>query len=188
MHFLIDGYNVLFTLGFASPRDGPKALRDARYRLLAWLAAGHNAPDHGHAAGKVVVVFDAARAPRGTSEFEIHSGIHVYYAIQRDEADDLIEELIQQTSAPKHLHVVSNDHRLQTAARRRRCVVMKCAEYLEWLQRRLERRPPAGKAADLTGKPARLTDEETAHWLREFDELRDSPELKELSDPDEFYR
>ena len=49
-----------------------------------------------------------------------HQGITVCFAEQYAEADDLIEELIRLDSMLRRLVVVSSDHRLQRAARRRR--------------------------------------------------------------------
>ena len=50
----------------------------------------------------------------------------------------LIEELIRNEASPRLLTVVSDDHRIQHAARRRGCVVLGCLDYYERL---VQRRP-----------------------------------------------
>ena len=77
--------------------------------------------------------------------------------------------------------VVSDDHRIRDAARRRHCLPMGCAEYLEWLERhRKQRRQPR---APEPGKPQGVSREETQHWLHEFADLAEDPDMKELFDP-----
>src|SRR5262245_9957963 len=131
MFYLIDGYNLLHALGAPRRRAGPGALEKARLRLLGRL---HGAlRDQGP---NVTVVFDAARAPAGVpAEAEYH-GIRVRFAAGLAAADDLIEEVIRKAPAPKHLTVVSDDRRIQAAARRRRCPVLGCADFLLWLNGR----------------------------------------------------
>src|SRR5690242_13106530 len=119
MPVLIDGYNLLYALGWVrGRRGGPAALEKARRHLLGLLSGAYGAE-----AATVTVVFDAAKAPAGVADSEIYQGVHVRYAVRHEQADDLIEEVIRQDSAPRQLTVVSDDHRLQRAARRRRCVV-----------------------------------------------------------------
>lgn len=184
MPFLIDGYNLLYAMGVIRNRAGPTGLQKARRRLLGLLSGAY-----GDEASEATVVFDAAGAPAGAAEEEDYQGIHVLYAIHQDEADDLIEALIQHHSAPRRLTVVSDDHRIQQAARRRHCPVLGCGDYLEWLDRhRRERNQPPPETET---KPERLSEQETQRWLREFQDLADDPALKEvfgpfeLRDPDE---
>lgn len=177
MRFLIDGYNLLFAMGVLGKRTGSAVLEHARQRLLGLLAGAH-----GNAAVHVTVVFDAARPPPGLAAEHVYKGIHVVFAVEQEQADDLIEQLIRQASAPKNLTVVSDDHRLRDAAQRRRCVVLGCGEYLDWLDR--QRRPR--RAPEQPAKPENVSQSETERWLREFADLEQDPSWKELSDPPEF--
>ena len=68
---------------------------------------------------KTCVVFDAANPPRDRPSSFAIQGLEVRFAVGYPEADDLIEELIASHSAPKRLTVVSSDHRVQQAAKRR---------------------------------------------------------------------
>ncbi len=179
MPFLIDGYNLLYAMGGLRGRLGPTGLEKARLRLLGLLRGVY-----GEDASTVTVVFDAAGAPPGATEVRNYQGIHVHFAIHQQEADDLIETLIERASAPRQLTVVSDDHRIQQAARRRQCMVLGCNGYLDWLARqRYGRRPPA---SETTAKPSGVSPQEAAYWLREFADLEHDPRLKELSDPPEF--
>jgi predicted RNA-binding protein with PIN domain len=179
MAYLIDGYNLLHAMGILQGRTGPTGLEKARRRLLGLLHG-----TYGDRSSEVTVVFDAVNAPPDATEVQNFQGIHVRFAVRQDEADDLIEDLIQHDSAPRRLTVVSDDHRIQKAARHRHCQVVSCAEYLDGLnrsRRQHQRRPSAAPA-----KPEGVSRQETQHWLEEFADLADDAGLKELFDPYDF--
>jgi predicted RNA-binding protein with PIN domain len=176
VRYLIDGYNLLFAhLGTPPSRHLTRALERARRRLLEQLRAGH-----GDAGTDVTVVFDAAHAPLGApAELDYH-GIHVSFAVHQERADDLIEQMIRQAPAPRQLTVVTNDHHIQHAARRRHCNVMECDAYLNWLEQPNKKKtepntPPA--------KPVEVSPEDTEHWLDAFTGLESDPAMRELADP-----
>jgi predicted RNA-binding protein with PIN domain len=180
MLYLIDGYNLLHAMGVLGRRAGPDGLEKARLRLLGFVRAAHA---DGSAA--VTVVFDAAHGPAGAPHEQEYQGIHVVFANGPEQADDLIERLIQRASAPKNLAVVSDDRRIQQAARRRRCPVLGCMEYLDDLHRRRLR----GRAStDRPTKPEGVSREETQHWLNEFGDLEHDPDWKALIEPPEFFQ
>ncbi len=177
--FIIDGYNLLYAIGALQGRAGPAGLEKARQRLLGLLAGSFGAE-----AGGVTVVFDAAGAPPRAVASQEYRGVLVRFAVHEAEADDLIEELIRHSSAPRSLTLVSDDHRLQRAARRRDCRVQGCEEFMVWLGRyRRERTRPAAEAPE---KRDGLTEQETVSWVREFADLADDPAFKELFEPYEF--
>ena len=176
MLYLIDGYNLLYAMGVLLPgRTGPHVLEKARLRLLGLL---HGA--YGARSADVTVVFDAKHALPGVPEARDYQGIHVAFAVHEAEADDLIEELIRRASVPQQLTVVSNDHRIQQAARRRHCVVQRCGDFLDWLEG-AHRPRPAPPRED--AKPDHVSAEDAQRWLREFADLADDPALAELFDP-----
>ncbi len=179
MFYLIDGYNLLYAMGTLHARTPPDGLERARAALFGFLKGRH-----GDEAARVTVVFDARRAPRGAVAEANYQGIQVYFAVGHDEADDLIELLIRRASSPRLLTVISDDHRIQQAGRRRRCPVLGCGDYLALLERR--RRRPAAPPRSGDGKPAGVSRAEARLWLGEFAGLADDPALKELFDPDGF--
>jgi predicted RNA-binding protein with PIN domain len=180
MLYLIDGYNLLFALGVLRKRMGPDGLEKARRSLLGLLHGSF-----GDESGHVTVVFDAARPPPGVPAETTYQGVRVRFAVGQAAADDLIEVLIRQASAPRHLTVVSDDRRIKDAARRRHCVVSGCGEFLQELQRR--RNPPPAPPGEPPAKPSGVSSAEAQQWLEEFADLADDPALKELQDPPEFF-
>jgi hypothetical protein len=173
MDYLIDGYNLLHVMGVLGGKLGPDGLGRARNQLLAKLHAAYGA-----GAVAVTVVFDAANPPRDRPAELEFKGVQVRFAVGRHQADDLIEDIIAQASTPKRLTVVSDDHRLQRAARRRRCVCLGCDAYLRWLDRAGERRPPP--AAGEPAKPHNGSSRDKEDWLRTFGYLDDDPDFKEI--------
>src|SRR5207248_772703 len=130
----------------------------------------------------VTVVFDALRAPPTAADALEYQGIQVFFT-RDEEADDLIERLIRRASAPRLLTVVSDDHRVRDAARRRKCAVVECADFWDFLAQR-----PRPRAAAPGGEPKRdgVSHGEAQEWLREFAGLADDPDFKELFDPYDF--
>jgi predicted RNA-binding protein with PIN domain len=116
MTLLIDGYNLIHSAGLVAQPPGPGGLERARRALCEFLAASLAETER----GRTTVVFDARQAPPDREHVYVYQGITVRFAVDYNEADELIEELIERDSAPRQLTVVSSDHRLHRAARRRR--------------------------------------------------------------------
>ncbi len=116
----------------------------------------------------MTVVFDAAGGPAGASTEQDYHGIRVRFVVEGT-ADDWIEDLVRRESLPQQLTVVSDDHRLRTAAERRRCHSRRCLDYIEELQRGSSL-PPPPPPAEAPGKPETLSPEEARHWLQAFGE------------------
>jgi hypothetical protein len=89
--------------------------------------------------------------------------------------------MIRERPTPKQLTVVSDDRRIQKAARRGRCPAVGCLEFLEDLnQRRRRHSSPA------TLQPEKINDsrQDLEIWMKEFAHLDDEKEMKELFGPD----
>jgi predicted RNA-binding protein with PIN domain len=171
MRYLIDGYNLLHAVEVRTKHDGPHSLEPARNRLLDRLRRGHGAD-----AVNLTIVFDASRPPPGVSNRQNFHGITVLFAVG-EQADDTIEQLIHHDAAPKQLTVVSNDRRLQEAARRRECRVLDCISYLEHLQ---HPEPPRAVAeSDAFVKPDHISGEETRQWMETFGDVDKDPGLRD---------
>jgi predicted RNA-binding protein with PIN domain len=128
---LIDGYNVIGPV--APPGRGATTdwLQVERLRLLDRLVEHLSEPIR----SRTLVVFDAKAPPRDRPSRFNQQGIEVWFAVDYPEADDLLEEIIVQHPVPKNLTVVSSDHRIQTAARRRRAG---CFDADQWMDQLLD--------------------------------------------------
>ena len=158
MKLIIDGYNLLHASGVFGAGRGEGAFEQSRRALLDMLA-----DLLGEEAAHTVVVFDAARAPDGLPGRVTHRGIRVWFAREYPDADSLIEELVEDATSP-HLVVVSNDRRLQAAARRRRVRAVGCDE---WLAEARAARRRAREIRDT--KPPEPGPEGADYWKRYFD-------------------
>ena len=163
MPFLIDGYNLLNVANVPVSAKGKASLEKARLALLNFLAESLD-PDE---VPRTVVVFDAHDPPWGMPRETRHKGLVVRFAAQEDDADTLIEELIRADSAPRQLTVVSSDHRIQRAAKRRRArAVDSDVWYAEILRARKERHAAAADGPERPAGP--LLEEDVQFWMREF--------------------
>ncbi len=60
----------------------------------------------------------------------VPSAIHVIWSGTGKEADDIIEGLIERSTAPRQMTIVSSDNRLRKAAKRRRCKNLNSEQFL----------------------------------------------------------
>ncbi len=180
MALLIDGYNLLHASGILPRGVGPSTLERARGALLNFLVESLE-PDELRGA---TAVFDARTAPPGLPRIVDHRGLRVHFALQiRAIADELIEKLILADSSPRKLIVVSSDHRLQRAARRRRATPIDSdVWYAEVLKRRIARQKPA--VIDAPKPPGPLSPSEVSYWLGKFGVVADeSPNPTKTDSP-----
>ena len=164
MSVLIDGYNLMHVAAIVGRGAGVGGLARSRLALLNFLAESLDSRE----IAKTTVVFDAAGAPPGLPRVVRHRGLTVRFASQYPDADSLIEELIHQSTAPRRLTVVSSDHRLQRAARRRRAKAMDCDAWYAGVIRRRRRRQSREKRVAAGKPPVPLLAEDVAYWLRQF--------------------
>ncbi len=170
MHLIIDGYNLMHFLGLVRP-IGPKSLEKSRLALQEWLRR-----THGPAIGNVTLIYDGRLSEHTKREIQDDHGLRVHFSIG-ESADDLIEELLRRHSQPRNLSVVSNDRRIQEAARRRGALATSCSDYLDSVMEQGHAPPTIRKGPE---KP-RPSEEETEHWLKEFAELDNDPELRRFN-------
>ena len=167
--YLIDGYNLLHAMGILLGRVGPHGLEKARLNLLGVLAGSFDKE-----ADRLTVVFDAASAPAGVEAKQEYRDITVLFAQGGQEADDLIESLISRQDNPKNLVVISDDRRLQRAARHRNAQPMTCGDFLDLMDRRRQTRPSEIAESSPSSEKENLSNpEDTQHWLHEFRDLQE---------------
>jgi predicted RNA-binding protein with PIN domain len=164
MATLIDGYNLIFAVGMLGRNIGPRTLERARLALLNFLVNRLGDADR----AETTVVFDAKEAPPGLPDKIVHGDIQVRFARGYTNADELLQELIRADAAPRKLVVVSSDHQVQLAARRRRA---KAVDSEQWYDDLKYPSPVEQDSIDkeLGQKPIALpTEAEVDLWLREF--------------------
>ena len=161
MSLLIDGYNLLYAVGIVGRDTGGVGLQRSLTAMLNFLAETI-APD---LLRRTTVVFDGV-APGFPLQGD-YQGVMVQFAGRGHDADSLLEELILANTAPRRLVVVSSDHRLQRAARRRKArPVDSDVWYRELIAQQRARRQ---REQQSTGRPAvPLLEEDVDYWLRQF--------------------
>jgi len=116
---------------------------------------------------RTTVVFDAGEAPWGQPRSTRHRGIRVRFASGYESADAQIEELIARHTHPKRLVVVSSDHRIQRAARRRRAEAIDSDRwYADVCRQRAERN--RAQPEQPARPPVPLLAEDVEYWVRQF--------------------
>ncbi len=163
MSYLIDGYNLLNATGIVGRGVGPGTLERSRLAMLNFLAESLPPEE----ISRTTVVFDAWEAPRGLPRVTTHRGITVRFASPHGDADVMIEELIRSDSAPRRLTVVSSDHRLQRAARRRKAAAVDSdVWYAQIVRQRQQRQQSASETS--ARPPVPLLQEDVNYWIRQF--------------------
>src|SRR4051812_39323189 len=115
MALLIDGYNLLNVTGIFAGEGPGTELHRARLAFLNYLASSFTKRQR----TGTTIVFDAAGAPPGLPHTINHDGMTIHFARRHSNADEMIEELLEEWKSPRSLVVVSSDHRVQRAARHR---------------------------------------------------------------------
>ena len=169
---LIDGYNLIFECGLHGKNVNSHSLAQARERLLRTLSVALK-----DQASEIAVVFDARRQMlSGQQEQESYNGITVLYSVQFNDADEMIEHLIQKHSTPKSLTVVSSDHRLHKAAAKRKASA--CDSDYWW-----------DKITEVERNPFRIADDEKPKPLlseSELEQFKSAVENEIMDDDDDW--
>jgi predicted RNA-binding protein with PIN domain len=176
MHTLIDGYNLMFTLGLLEKRFGPDGFRKARMKFLSDLAGALGADR----ARQTTVVFDAREAPGHLPREFTHERMTVIFADEDEGADGWIERLIAAHSVPKALTVVSTDRRIRQAATRRKARALTSEDFWQELQSPHKKKaapppPTAEEDARLHG----LSPAAAAEWVDTFQDVTLDPSTEE---------
>ena len=157
MAIIVDGYNVLHASRWL--RSAWKGVDRAEFcHLLGRLAR--------HSGEKITVVFDAM-----PSEPDVGGGkaldVEVVFSGHGRTADEVIIQIINASSGPRDLTVVSSDRQIKAAARSRRCKTRGAGEFIKASARELEQ-AQSKQHLEPTEKEKGLSRRETDQWLSEF--------------------
>lgn len=173
---IIDGYNLLHAAGMAKKRYGPGGLEKSRNGMLNFLAS--HIPEGQRQ--RVTIVFDASEAPTDLVRRSQHRGLNVVFAPVESDADSLIEEMLDVHSSPKQVRVVSSDHRIQRAAKRRRSDFVDSEDYFDELELRgpVEDSENGSRGSSSPKYGGDVSDAETKAWQEVFGDIPESDKLK----------
>ncbi len=115
------------------------------------------------------IVFDGV-GPKDKSGFNNLRELEVKFSGTSREADDVIEKLIREDTAPRNLTVVSNDRRIKTAVNKRKATAADCVDFWTEVIKQLEKKKK--KQVEPQGKFYGISEAETEYWLREFGLLK----------------
>ena len=177
MALIIDGYNLLYVTGIVGDVAGAGGtFQRSREALLNFLATSIPEAER----GQTTIVFDAAEAPPGLPRTINHKGMTVRYASDYVDADALIEQMIGENHVPKSLLVVSSDHRIQRAARRRRAAFI---DSDRWYSELWQRRLASQQVAQLDKPVTQLSAAEIEYWVDKFTSDDQSIGISDDQDP-----
>jgi predicted RNA-binding protein with PIN domain len=160
---LIDGYNLLYGAGIIGEGVDAGTLQNAREALLGWLLQSLPQSDR----QRTVVVFDAHHPPPGRPSTFDRQGMTIHFARDHENADALLEDYIAANDAPRQLTVVSSDHRVQRAARRRKATAVDSGAWY----RTVDQQQPQRQQDPEAPKPdAPLNEVQVQQWLKFFGE------------------
>jgi uncharacterized protein len=163
MPLLIDGYNLLHVTGITGRGNELTELHRSREALLRFLAESIEPAER----AQTTIVFDAVGAPPGLPQSLVHDSITVHFARDYADADAMIEDLIAAHHTPRTLVVVSSDHRIQRAARRRRAKAVDSDRwYAELWEARHRRGQPPLEQPQKPGEELSAAD--VSYWTRQF--------------------
>ena len=155
----LDGYNLLHASGVFG-NAGRTSLESSREALLNWL--GDCLTDAQRE--RTTIVFDARDAPPGLPRSATKHGMRIEFAPRGKEADDVLEEMIGSHTSPRSLTVVSSDHRLHRAARRRKATAVDSDQWVAEVKRKSAGDPEFDR-------DIRLTSDELKDLLEDFGDV-----------------
>lgn len=176
---VIDGYNLMHAAGLARATYGPRDLERARDRLLKLLA--RNLEDRERPA--TTVYFDAKSSPSRSQLPGSFRDLRVIFAGGDGEADTAMEHFIERNATPKRLLVVTSDHRIQRAARVRRCPFIDSPAFLDelFLRSAAIKPDPETLPASHPKHTGGLSPGEVDEWLSVFADRADPEQFQRLS-------
>jgi len=183
---IIDGYNLMHSVGYARERYGQGGLERSRNRLLRFLINRLDLEER----RRTTIVFDARTIPfEGVRQQKLEE-MTILFNQAGSDADTLIEELTQEHSAPKQLEVISGDRRLQKAIKRRKGIAVESEDFARMLRERESIVPGSSQDVDSPSdsreKPesAEPSRSDTEYWMDVFGGVDASEATPEAIQPE----
>jgi len=155
MPIIIDGYNLLRWVQsidsvYADLDEAPLCRMISQYLIRTRSYAQ--------------VIFDGL-GPPDKRELANIPNMEVYFSGPDREADEIIEDKILESSAPKGLVIVSSDRRIRAAAQRRKATAVKADYFWLSLIEQLDKKAPTPEPKE---KRNGISETEADLWLNEF--------------------
>ena len=155
MPFLIDGYNLFWAVQKSS--EGAESISDVELcRILGQYL--------GLTSRTAEIIFDGVGPPE-KSGFDNIKGLDVFFSGASSDADTVIEDKIQSSSAPRRLTVVSSDRRIRKAAHLRKAASVKSEIFWNEVAKRLACRQ---RDNEPQAKQKGISEGETEQWMKFF--------------------
>jgi len=178
---LVDGYNLLYALGFIQPGDRTKrSLEKARHQLIDSIAKQLPSAVR----RSTWIIFDSADAPKNLPDAFVKNEIRVFFSREWLSADEMLQSWISEHSSPKTLVVISSDHAVQRRATARNATPFDSDHWIEAIEHVLAALQPkshSGAHRDRDGEFAaneetleanersqNINSQERDAWLKEF--------------------
>ena len=126
MHFLIDGYNLLFSL-----INSKKSLQTLRQELIEYLKK-----EFARKEIKGTLIFDGAHRRDEESGLSYPTPLVVAYAPKDQSADEYILEKLEISKNPKIITVVTNDRGLIRHAKSAGAKTQGNEDFIHWLKKK----------------------------------------------------
>ncbi len=156
MPLLIDGYNLL----------GAIHKSEEQHALMDEAGLCRMVSDFLRRMRKDGRMYFDGTGPRDKSAVTGLSNLEVIFSGPGVEADDRIEEEIEQSTSPRFLTVVSSDRRIRDSAGKRKAVSVPSDEFWKLVVKTLERKKKGIR--EPRAKREGLTESETEEWMKIF--------------------
>ncbi len=160
MRYIFDGHNLIFAVRGSGEQFASLSF-EATTQFLCHILEQYLVLKK----SKGVLFYDGT-GPMDKRFYNNFSRLEVEFAGEHFEADDLIEDEIVSSSAPKQLIVVSSDRKVRNIATRRRATSVCSADF--WVSVVTEIDRPKGKIKEPKAKRSGITSSEVTHWMKYF--------------------
>ena len=157
---IIDGYNLLRAVQNLSEQTAGVADTQICHIISRYLTLTKS---------RGAIIFDGV-GPRDKTGFNNVANLEVVFSGRSKEADDIIEKLVLQNSAPRSLTVVSSDRRIKSAANKKKATAINSIDF--WLEMLKTLDKKAKRKSEPPAKYLGISEAETEYWLRLFGLLK----------------